>query len=307
MSVVTGLREKLKNMASFNANKMAVVMGMPRGGTTSLYHIFDGHPGFFVPFRKETAFFSFNSYKGDAWYRDLYKEREEQQMGVDISPQYFIDLRSVERIKAMLPDAKVILSVRDPVDWIISSYFQTNKFEKKPNFAEFVDGYTITGAKETLQCSLADGYVTDAIKLLQDTFGDNLLLYKFDLFRDEPVRVLKAIEAFCNVEPYFNENTYNAVKVNSVYQRNIRWLTWILSRESVISAIDTVFPRPFIKRARLFIDDLTMPKKPWPRVPLTDEELALAEKRFGGDREWVNELFSVHPIQLGNGQPFGSQ
>ena len=35
-------------MPGFDPDKLIVVVGMPRGGTTSMYHIFDQHPGCFV-------------------------------------------------------------------------------------------------------------------------------------------------------------------------------------------------------------------------------------------------------------------
>lgn len=291
-------------MSGFDPKKLIVVAGMPRGGTTSLYHIFDQHPGCFVPFRKETAYFSFNYYKGENWYKGLYSDRPDSLPGMDISPQYFIDLRCIERIKALAPDARVVLSVRDPVDWIISSFFQTNKFEHKPSFAEFVDEYTITGARETLRCSLADGYVQRAIEEFRAAFGSNLLVYRFDTFRTDPVTVLQAIEDFIGAERYFTSTTYEPTKVNSVTQYNWRLLTWILSRESIISAIDTLFPRPVIRRVRLAVDKWTMPKGEQNRVPLTDAELELAEQRLGADRDWVNEFFKDHPIQLGDGRAF---
>lgn len=292
-------------MPGFDQKKHVVVVGMPRGGTTSLYHIFDQHPGCFVPFRKETAYFSYNYYKGEAWYKDLYAERRDDMPSMDISPQYFVDLRCIDRIKTLAPDAKVILSVRDPVQWIISSFFQTNKFQREPSFSRFVDGYTITGARETLHCSLADGYVQRTIKAFQDAFGENLLIYKFDLLKEDPVAVLQAIERFTGMDPYFTEATYKTTKVNSVTQYNWRWLHWILSRESVITAIDTIFPRSFIRRVRLAVDAWTMPKNSnVDTTPLTLEELKLAERRMSGDREWVNNLFRDHKIQLGDGRPY---
>jgi hypothetical protein len=291
-------------MSGLDPDALVIVLGMPRGGTTTLYHLFDQHPGCFVPFRKETAYHSYNFYKGEDWYRDLYTERPNDQLAMDISPQYFVDLRSIERIKALAPSAKVVLSVRDPVEWIMSSFLQTNKFERKPSFAEFVEGYTVTGAKETLHYHLADGYVERAITAFQDAFGENLLMYRFDLFRDEPLRVLRAIEQFCGMTPYFTEETHSPTKVNSGYQYNWRWLTWLLSRESMISAIDTTFPRSFIRRVRLAVDQWTMPGTPPATIPLTEEERRLAERRLGGDREWVNDLFRDAPMLLGNSERF---
>ena len=279
---------------------------MPRGGTTSLYHIFDEHPGCFVPFRKETAYFSYNYYRGETWYKGLYRERPARVPAMDISPQYFADLRCIDRIKALAPRAKIILSVRNPVEWIVSSFFQTNKFQREPSFEKFVDGYTIHGARESLHCALADGYVQRAIEVFREAFGPQMLLYRFETFRDDPILVLQAIERFVGMEPYFSETTYNATKVNSVTQYNWRWLHWTLSREAVISTIDTVFPRPVIRRVRLAADKWTMPTKEVPPSPLSDAELAFAERRLGPDRDWVDQLFRTHAIQLGDGRPFAA-
>lgn len=288
-------------MPGFDPEKMVVVIGMPRGGTTSLYHIFDGHPRVFTPFRKETAYFSYNYYKGEAWYKGLYAERPDDQPALDISPQYFCDLRSIGRMKALIPNARIILSMRDPVEWIVSSYLQTNKFEKKPDFAEFVEHYTITGARETLHFRLADGYVERAVTAFREAFGRNMLIYDFEAFRREPVAVLNAVERFIGVPPWFSESTYKDIKVNSTYQRNLRWLTWILSREQVISAIDFAFPRSVIRKARLAFDRATMPKKA-PDLPrLSPAELELAERRLGPDRLWVKSLFAERAIFLGDG------
>lgn len=158
-------------MPGFDPDKLLIFAGMPRGGTTTMYHILDRHPGFFAPFRKETAYFSINFYKGADWYRGLYDERSDDQPGLDISPQYFADLRVIDRIKSLTPNAKVVLSVRDPVDWIKSSFFQTNKFEHKPDFSKFVEHYTITGGREKLHFRLADDYVEKAITAYRDAFG----------------------------------------------------------------------------------------------------------------------------------------
>lgn len=292
-------------MSGFDPKKLVIVAGMPRGGTTSLYHIFEQHPGCFVPFRKETAYFSYNFYKGERWYKDLYRDRPDDMLALDISPQYFMDLRSIKRIQALAPQAKIILSVRNPVDWIISLFFQTKKFEHKPSFVDFVDGYTVTGAHETLHCAFADGYVQRAVDAFRAAFGSRLLLYRFETFRETPLTVLNAIEQFAGMEPYFTEAIYRSTKVNSVTQYNWRWLTWVLSRESVISAIDMVFPRPMIRRVRFAMDKWTMPSTE-ARIPLSDAELAVAERRLGTDRDWVNELFRSHAVQLGDGRPFVS-
>jgi len=104
------------------AKRIAIVAGMPRSGTTSLYYFLGQHPSIFVPFLKETDFFSFNCDRGLEWYCDLFREMRAGQTGIDISPSYFYDPQAAVRIKAANKDAKVILAVRNPVEFVVSWY-----------------------------------------------------------------------------------------------------------------------------------------------------------------------------------------
>ena len=267
-----------------------------------MYHILDQHPDCFLPFRKETAYFSFNYHKGEAWFKSLFSDRPDNQPGFDISPQYFGDLRSIQRIKKLAPDAKIILSLRDPVEFIISSYYQTNKFEEKRDFKEFAQGYTITGEAEVLNFNFSNGYIEKAVKQLAEAFGSNILFYDFRLFRDDPVRVLNAIEEFVGVPHYFTNETYQPVKVNSTYQKNNRLLLWILSRESVISAIDFIFPRSFIKKVRLAVDKFTMPTADLTKdkIQLSESEKEFAAEIMKSDKIFIDKLLSQATVFNGD-------
>ena len=183
-----------------------------------------------------------------------------------------------------------------------SLFFQINKFERKPSFDKFLDGFTVTGARETLHCAFADGYVAQTVQQFREAFGVNLLLYRFEDFRDDPLRILNAIEDFIGVPRHFVGSTLDATKVNAVDQYNRRWLTWLLSRESIISAVEWTLPRPLIRRARTLVDRLTMPSAPSKPKALSADERTLARERLGGDRDFVDGLFSGHPIQLGDGE-----
>ncbi len=116
------------------------------------------------------------------------------------------------------------------------------------------------------------------------------------------MRVLNAIEDFTGIPRYFDDQTYKPVKVNSTYQRNNRLLLWVLSRESVISTIDFIFPRSFIKRIRLAFDKLTMPKKDLTekKIQLTEEERAFAFEVMQSDKEFVDGLLRKHSIFTGD-------
>jgi Sulfotransferase family len=289
-------------MSGFDSKKLVIVAGMPRAGTTSLYHTLDQHPDCFVPFRKETAYFSYNHYKGETWYQNLFHDRPNYMHSMDISPQYFLDAKCIDRIKLLAPDAKIILAIRDPVDWAISMFLYLRRFEPHPTFENFIDGFIVTGSRKMLRCAVADGYVRGTIDRFRAAFGASLLLYRFESFVDDPVTVLRAIEQFVGMSPHFNSAPDKSIHVNSAIQYDWRWLTWIINREPLISTIGAVFPRKFIHRVRFAVETLATVKSGPAAIHLTGAELTIAEQRFGPDRNWVDRLFGPHPIQLGNGQ-----
>ena len=100
-----------------------IVVGGARCGTTSLYEYFKKHPSYYVPFIKETNFFYSDYSKGLAYYTSEYfSELNANQVGVDLSPKYLYSKSVTERLHESLPNAKILIIVRDPVDRAWSEY-----------------------------------------------------------------------------------------------------------------------------------------------------------------------------------------
>jgi hypothetical protein len=98
-----------------------LVIGAQRCGTTSLFSHLSRHPAIGRPFRKEVRFFDRELYvRGERLYRSFFpspermKRRGELMTG-EASPAYLFHPLSAERAAAMLPDARFIVLLRDPV------------------------------------------------------------------------------------------------------------------------------------------------------------------------------------------------
>ena len=120
------------------------VAGMSRGGTTYLYHNLQRHPQLFLPERKEICYFGHEHRKGLEWWLNFYKPIGAEQMAVDICGLYFMDEAAIGRILEFNPDAKVILSLREPKSWIYSIYEHYRTIFDVPPIEEFVRGCTWT-------------------------------------------------------------------------------------------------------------------------------------------------------------------
>jgi len=93
-------------------------MGVQRGGTTSLYNYLMDHPDIEKGLKKETYFFSDHFHRGFEWYQELFPEG----ISGEATPYYAIHPLVPARIRAMLPNVKLIMLLRDPVERAWSHY-----------------------------------------------------------------------------------------------------------------------------------------------------------------------------------------
>ncbi|WP_282063772.1 sulfotransferase family protein [Roseobacter litoralis] len=104
----------------------ALVIGAAKAGTTSLCDDLARHSDVYFYHSKETHFFSFNYDKGLPWYKSLFSPADEKII-IEGSPEYASIGQSEEiaqRIHAVIPDARLLYMVRNPLQRIASMYVQ---------------------------------------------------------------------------------------------------------------------------------------------------------------------------------------
>lgn len=95
----------------------------PKAGSTSLHNYLIQHPALFLPEKKEMQFFNFNWGKGMAWYKEQFKNAQENQKLGEVTPTYLINQETVDRIyKHLGADVKFILMLRNPVERMLSEH-----------------------------------------------------------------------------------------------------------------------------------------------------------------------------------------
>jgi hypothetical protein len=287
--------------------KIVVMVGMGRSGSTTLYHQLQQHPGAALPFRKETFYFSANYEHGVDWFLDLFKDAKPGQIGFDISPEYFLQEQAIARILDFDPDTKAILSVREPVSWVLSMYNQRSGTQlQMPPFEEFVHRYDLPVGGKMTRVEFSNDLTSRMVERYRAAFGKNLLLWDFDYFAASPLRVCQAIESFTGLPPYFTEANFENVVLNASNRRHNTAFYALLNDERVVTWLQRLVPKPILKRARAAYYMAVRKDEPSdPRQRHTPENVALAEKVFGAERDRVKALFAKHPMQLGNGEPYG--
>jgi hypothetical protein len=102
-----------------------IVIGAERCGTTSLHKYLGAHPEIFMAKDKELDFFvtELSWRKGRDWYEDQF--RNGSRVRGETSPSYTaypVHTGVAERMAALVPNAKLIYLVRDPVERTLSGY-----------------------------------------------------------------------------------------------------------------------------------------------------------------------------------------
>lgn len=283
--------------------KLLVIAGMPRAGTTFLYHNLQRHPEIFVPFRKEVNYFGVHFDQPESEYRALFAAAGEDQVCCDSSPLYFMCPDAEERIAAFDADWRVIVSVRDPVDWSLSLYAQVGSFTyDMPPYADFVRGYDLAIGDKSLRLEFGDDFVPRRIERLREVFGDRLLLFPAAALRRDPRRILNHVEDFLGIARHFRDDNFDRRRINASGRKNVKWLSRLLNREGVIAFLRRAFPRPLIVAVRRRLDALEA-SGGGGEYPHRPEDVTLCERLFADQQRWVEDFFRDHQLQLGDGTP----
>ncbi|NHZ71186.1 MAG: hypothetical protein GWP18_06050 [Proteobacteria bacterium] len=104
-----------------------VGIGTMKSGTTSLFGFLQGHPDVFMANPKELNFFLDRGTwgKGAGWYSDRFIGSESARAAGEVSPSYaqtHLYPEVPQRMAALVPDARLILLLREPIERIRSMY-----------------------------------------------------------------------------------------------------------------------------------------------------------------------------------------
>lgn len=112
-----------------------VIIGAQKAGTTTLFHALRKHPSIQKGRAKELHFADRYWSFGEAWYRRCFAPGS--GVGMEATPNYLFYPKAAERMAGILPDAKFIAILRDPVKRAVSHYNYLIKLgHSMPAFSE---------------------------------------------------------------------------------------------------------------------------------------------------------------------------
>lgn len=124
-----------------------LIVGAQKAGTSSLYRSLNSLPDVLPARKKEVRFFDRHWHRGVHWYRWNFPTRwtsgsgPSHKISGDATPEYLIDPRVPPRAAQVLPDCRVIVLLRQPVDRAFSQYqMNLRAGVESRSFADAIDG-----------------------------------------------------------------------------------------------------------------------------------------------------------------------
>jgi len=116
------LSEQLHNEKAAPTPPDFVIIGVPKGGTTSLIRWLNHCPNLWCHPRKELHFFDGNFNLGQEWYCAQFPRftDDAKVLRGEATPNYFSHLQTPERFATLMPHGRAILLLRDPVQRALS-------------------------------------------------------------------------------------------------------------------------------------------------------------------------------------------
>jgi len=93
-----------------------MIIGAQKAGTTSLHQYLGEHPDVGMPTTKEVHYFDFEAQRPLDWYRAHFPLRGSCSHTGEATPLYLFHPAVPARVRAALPDVRLIVLLRDPVE-----------------------------------------------------------------------------------------------------------------------------------------------------------------------------------------------
>ncbi|MCJ8294463.1 MAG: sulfotransferase domain-containing protein [Colwellia sp.] len=232
MNLFNNFQQRLQNKINLCSRKLTasqrvlpncLIIGAQKAGTSSLYHYLVQHPQAHKSLKKEIHYFDGGLQEtkdtflqGENWYRyhfPLKSDMKKNDISIDATPMYLFNPLAPARIKKLLPKAKLIILLRNPVERAISHYFhvQRHGFEEleieeamaqeEPRLKEIKQSENYKDPAFRLYSYQHRGLYLEQIKRYQALFNDKqlLILSSDDLFQ-HPKNSLKQVFRFLDID-----------------------------------------------------------------------------------------------------------
>ena len=189
------------------------IVGGSKCGTTNISYYLNEHPDVFISKLNEPYYFSRfdvpDNFKRESMitnykkYSELFNKGKNCKAVGEASSVYLASPHAASEIKKTYPDAKIIISLRNPIERAHSSYFSYQFMHKnEQNFTEIIDEHLkqIRRNEFFIYNILETGFYTKHLKRFQDNFSaDKIKIIIFEDYVKNTIPTIESILSFLNI------------------------------------------------------------------------------------------------------------
>jgi len=171
-----------------------IIIGAAKCGTTAMWYNLNKHPDISMALKSSTSvemnFWKSNTWKkGIDWYCSHFENLNTPYNG-EKSTGYYMSKSSMRQIKKYIPDVKLILCTRNPVDRAFSNFQMNRKAGRVTNFERSIDRYFNAGK-----------YITHIENSVLEFFDkDSLFVSVAEHMKNDPTSEMKRVFDFIGVD-----------------------------------------------------------------------------------------------------------
>ena len=274
-----------------------IIAGALKGGTTSLYYFLRQHPEVFVSSLKEPRYFAYepdNPLHADGaglhfpvktlpQYAALFDGATGEKAIGEASPHYLISPVAPLPIKELLPDVKLIFSLRDPVKRANSVYWHNFRLGQEDRPIEAA----LTGADYAVQ----HGFYYHYLRIWFDLFDrSQIKVILFDDLQRNSLATSQEVCRFLNVDDRFVPDLAVRNKGGTPRHKRFGRLLERVKTHPVRQAIDPLVPKP-LRRLLLGVRNRNLQETP----PMPE---ALARRLHDYFRDDITQLEGLLGVDL---------
>ncbi len=202
-----------------------LIVGAAKAGTTALHTYLQQHPDIYLTPNKETNFFAFEGididFQGtgdealkefsitdlETYLRQFVAVTQESAIG-EACPLYLYDPEAPKKIHHYIPDCKLIIILRNPVDRAYANYLHLVRDDREllKNFDQSLEAesYRIENNWEWFWHYIQVGYYSKQIQRYLNLFDrKQIRIYLYEDLSNSPIELLQNIFNFLEVDKSF--------------------------------------------------------------------------------------------------------
>ena len=240
------------NIKSDKVNFIGI--GGQRCGKTTMYSWLREHPQISTSSEMELHFFN-NCYdRGYEWYEGNFEQNEKILLTGEMSSSYLYDQSVPERVYKYYPEMKIILSVRNPIDRLISAFRHDIQIGNVVSDGEYSISKGIENNPTYLEYGMYAKYFNEWLNIFP---RENIFVIIFEQMIETPQQTYLELCDFLNIDNSFTPHTINK-KMNQswlpksrrliFYQKNIAKIFRSVGLGKLVDGLKTLGLKTVIDR-----------------------------------------------------------